>query len=286
MVTPLLIEQCGINYHVFKQDIYNGWQQEYLLAADVHWDNPHCVRRMLERHLKEAEQKQAGIFLFGDTFCAMQGAYDPRKSKNDIRPEHNVPHYFDPLVDTAGEYFAPYAHLIKMVSYGNHETAIIKRQETDLVKRLVDKLNHEYKGQVALGAYNGDIRFQFQPTSTQRLTKKLYYTHGSGGGGEVTKGVIKSARRGVYVSDSDIVIGGHIHEAWSLEIIKRRHKAGKGIELFTQHHIQTATYKEEYETGAHGWHNMQERPPKPLGSWWMKFRYIDGEIKVTFERAN
>jgi hypothetical protein len=66
-------------------------------------------------------------YLFnGDTFCLMQGAYDPRKSKSDIRPEHNKANYLDAVVNDAIEWFRPYAKNIKVVGYGNHETNILK----------------------------------------------------------------------------------------------------------------------------------------------------------------
>ena len=64
----------------------------------------------------------------------MQGAYDPRKNKNDIRPEHNKANYLDAVVNDAVQWFSPYAHLIKVVGYGNHETNILKRQETDVIE--------------------------------------------------------------------------------------------------------------------------------------------------------
>ncbi len=38
----------------------------------------------------------------------MQGAYDPRKSKSDIRPEHNSANYFDAIINTAVDWFTPY----------------------------------------------------------------------------------------------------------------------------------------------------------------------------------
>ena len=115
--------------------------KKVLLISDVHWDNPKCDRDMLKRHLDQAKELEADILLNGDTFCLMQGAYDPRKSKNDIRPEHNKANYLDAVVNDAIEWFSPYANLIKVVGYGNHETNILKRQETDVIDRFVFGLN-------------------------------------------------------------------------------------------------------------------------------------------------
>lgn len=267
-------------------DVYAGWQQEFLLLSDVHLDNPHCDRRLLRKHLMQAKEKGAGVLSFGDMNCAMQGDKDKRKNKADLLPQHAVPHYFDALVDESAEFLSPVSDLLVLMTYGNHETAIIRHNETDLVKRLATTLNERYNGNVFVGGYNGDVRFSFS-NGGHKIAKTLYYSHGSGGGGEVTRGTIKSARRAVYVSDSDIVFSGHIHEAWYMELVKRRHKKSRGgVELFTQYHVQSPTYKQEYGSGSMGYHNFNERPPKPLGAWWMKFRFENGEIKVTFERAN
>ena len=61
----------------------------------------------------------------------MQGKYDPRSSKDDLRPEHQGSNYLDSLVNTAADFFEPYAKNLIMIARGNHEAAILKRQETD-----------------------------------------------------------------------------------------------------------------------------------------------------------
>ena len=136
--------------------IEKNWEDtRVLLISDLHWDNPKCDRELLKKHLDEALKGNHDILINGDLFCLMQGAYDPRKSKGDIRPEHNVANYFDAIVNTAVEWFAPYAHLIKFVGYGNHETSILKRQETDIIERFVTLLNYQCKTDVQIGGYGG-----------------------------------------------------------------------------------------------------------------------------------
>ena len=124
-----------------------------LLISDLHWDNPHCDRQLLKRHLDEAVAGCHDILINGDLFCAMQGKYDGRRSKGDIRPEHNNAKYLDSLVETAAEWFAPYAKNIKVIGYGNHETSILKHCETDLIERLVTLLNANTKSSIEIGGY-------------------------------------------------------------------------------------------------------------------------------------
>jgi UDP-2,3-diacylglucosamine pyrophosphatase LpxH len=52
--------------------------QEYLLISDIHLDNPKCRRDLLKRHLDQAMEKKAPVFINGDLFCAMQGNKDRR----------------------------------------------------------------------------------------------------------------------------------------------------------------------------------------------------------------
>jgi len=96
-----------------------GRTQEFLLLSDLHWDNPKCDRALLTNHLEEAKRRGAKVLVNGDFFCLMQGKGDPRRSKDDIRPEHNNGRYLDSIVDTAVEWFRPYADLLLVLGYGS-----------------------------------------------------------------------------------------------------------------------------------------------------------------------
>ena len=127
---------------VYHLEYEAGDHYRCLLMSDLHWDNPKCDRDRLKRDLDYALNEGLDIFINGDLFCAMQGRYDGRRRlKDDIRDEHNTTLYLDALVNTAIEYFTPYAHLIRVVGYGNHETSILKNCETDILGRFVEGLN-------------------------------------------------------------------------------------------------------------------------------------------------
>ena len=81
-------------------DSISGWEQWFFLKSDDHWDNPKCKRDLLKRDLEKAKARNAGILGVGDLFCAMQGKYDKRSSKDDVRPEHQNGRYLDSLVET------------------------------------------------------------------------------------------------------------------------------------------------------------------------------------------
>lgn len=250
--------------------IEKNWEDtRVLLISDLHWDNPKCDRELLKKHLDEALKGGHDILINGDLFCLMQGAYDPRKSKSDIRPEHNVANYFDAIVNTAVEWFAPYAHLIKFVGYGNHETSILKRQETDIIERFVTLLNYKCKTDVQVGGYGGWIRYCFTDKSNKIKSYVIKYMHGFGGGGAVTRGTIQHNRMSVNVEGADAIWMGHVHEDYELTYTVEQLTQQDTVILKDILMIRTSAYKEEYGDGSKGWHIERGASPKPIGGRWL-----------------
>lgn len=256
---------------VVKTDqLRQGWEQWFLFVFDAHWDNPHADRALLKLHHEQAMQRGAGIFYGGDFFCAMQGKFDPRHVKADIRPEHQGSNYLDLLVDTATDWLQPYKANIIGMGEGNHELGIEKRLETSLTGRLCANLGVQHMHEW------GFIRFQFSRPAGNRTSRNLYWHHGSGGGGPVTRGVIASARRNAMLDSTDLVVTGHIHEQWMLKTPVVRVTDSGQVEIRDRLHLQCGTYKQEFiETG---YHVSNQRPPKPLGGVWVRFFY-DGRAR-------
>jgi predicted phosphodiesterase len=258
------------NVHVLDINLPRvGDEQWVLLMSDVHWDNPLCNRDLLKHHLDLALQRNAPVLDAGDFFCAMQGKYDKRSSKKDIRPEHCKNDYLDALVNTAAEWLAPYKKILTVRGIGNHESGIYKNHETDLIERLAERLRA--KGGIARrGGYSGYVRFALT-TVGRTSAVKLWYFHGAGGGGPVTRGVIQTNRQAVFVADADIVLTGHTHDAWQVPIQRIRLNHSDRVEQFRQTHIKVGGYKEEFTDGCGGWHVERGGPPKPTGSYWLRF---------------
>ena len=245
--------------------------QEFLLISDLHWDNPHCDRGLLKNHLDEAVKRNAAIILNGDTYCCMGGKYDRRADKSLIRPEHNTDRYFDAIVDTSVEWFAPYAKNILLIGYGNHETAIIKHGETDLLQRFASTLNYATGSAVEVGGYGGTLDIRVMHDHLRGVNFVVHYYHGAGGGGPVTKGVIQDQRLLAATEGYDLTWMGHVHELYYHQnMIHRYDRQTKTLIQKPVHQLRTATYKEEWDGGYMGFHTERGRGPKPLGGYWMK----------------
>lgn len=135
---PWTVEKTGRNVFTVRLPYAakKGWEQRFLLSSDRHWDNPKSDHKMQKDHLDEAVQYGAGVIDCGDLFCAMQGKYDKRANKSDLRPEHQVENYLDALVNTAADFFTPYAKNWIVIAQGNHESSLVRRHETNIGERL------------------------------------------------------------------------------------------------------------------------------------------------------
>lgn len=264
-----LIKHAG-NIHELRLD---GTHAKIAMMSDLHWDNPKCDWKILKQDLDYCLKESIPIMINGDMFCLMQGRGDNRKNKSDIRPEHNNAMYLDSIVETAVEWFSPYAHLLTVIGYGNHETAIIKFQETDILSRFVKLLNIKNGTNVQVGGYGGWMIIN-QTVRKSPLGKaatrsmKVRYFHGSGGGGVVTKGALNLTRALEMYEDFDVFTMGHIHENASRNDVRDSIVQGPGSYRQEQkqlHLMLTGTYKEEYGDGSKGWHVERGAPIKPTG---------------------
>ena len=246
-----------------------GKRVQIAMLSDLHWDNPKCDWNLLKRDLDYCKTNNIPVMVNGDFFCLMQGKGDRRGNKSDIRPEHNNAKYLDSIVETAVDWFTPYADILTVIGYGNHETSVIKWQETDLLQRFVDLFNYKNGSNVFTGGYGGWLIINQEFSKNNFASFKVKYFHGSGGGGVVTKGALNLTRALEMYEDFDVFTMGHIHENAARndarDTIKNNSKTGWKHEQKQLHLMLTGTYKEEYGDGSKGWHVERGAPVKPTG---------------------
>lgn len=252
-------------------DVVGGvdWTQSFLLRSDAHHDNPKSDHSLELRHLQEAEAYDAGVIDCGDLFCAMQGKYDKRSSKSDVRPEHQHGDYFDSLVRTTADFLQPFASRIICIGDGNHETAIRDRHETDLNERLCATLSDRTGSIVHHSGYTGWVVFHFDQHG-HRQRRVLWYTHGYGGGGPVTQDTIQAQRQRAYIR-ADIIVSGHTHDQWSQVNTVLGINNDGNPERSDLICAKLGTYKDDYGDGKKSWPAQKGMPPKPLGQQWLTF---------------
>jgi hypothetical protein len=258
-----------------------------LLSADWHWDNPKSRLDCIERDLKEAKRIGAMVISCGDHFCAMQGKYDKRSSKDSIRPEHQTGSYLDALVETAADFLTPYKEVMGLISVGNHETAIYGRHETCLTSRLVERLRTS-GSQCRKGGYNGWLLFRHMCNDGKQGGEayRMYYHHGSGGDAPVTHGTIAMSRVNQFV-DADCILSGHLHIKNLSKSAREKLTPAGNRKIYETALVRCSTYKDEYAP-LEGWHLEKGKGPRPTTnpSYWLRLRVDRNRvIHATFHDA-
>jgi hypothetical protein len=236
-------------------------------------------------HLREAKERNAGILDIGDLHCAMQGKWDKRSDRSHLREPYRsaAGSYLDTLVSEASNFYEPFADRWILMTPGNHETAILKKHETDLTARTVERLKDKAP-HLHAGAYTGWVRFMCQRSSTVRQFA-MHYHHGYGGGGPVTRDVIQTNRKAVYLPDADIVWSGHTHDSWHLPIARERLCDRNGATYYDQQvHVKTAGYKRSHAQHG-GWEAEKGFAPKNIGAYWIRFFWKGDGVEFELTEA-
>jgi len=279
-----VVSKLKIQYNQSK-----NWQFRILVTSDRHVDSLHSDVVLQKKHLDIAKANGWPVIDLGDFFDSMAGRNDNRRSRIQ-RPEvSDKEEYFDNLVDYGFEFILPYKDSMALFGIGNHETSVLKHSETNLLKRLVQRLNKE-GSKAVLGGYSGWIKVQFENAGTSggaRQSINIRYTHGSGGSSPVTKGVINTNRRAVTHPDANIVLSGHTHDTWIVPIPRERISAQGVLSIDEQIHCSVPSYKDETTDQKAGFAVEKGLSPKIKGATWLNFWYSRAGlcIKYDAERA-
>lgn len=263
------MQASKINALTYELKFNHNEEIKLFLCSDIHFDNPKCDRELFFEHLKKIRALGGKVLINGDLLCLMQGKFDPRRSKADIRPEHNKPDYLNAVINDTVDQLSPFADVIAFVGQGNHETAILKNLEMDILAEVVARLNERNKTNILYGGYRGWIIIR-QQTSARGMWQsyKIYYNHGFGGGGEMTKGILQHSRSNMYIENADAIWFGHVHESYALPTMTEyfdNHPNSYKPKTRYIYNIRTATYKEEFADTPGSFHIERGRPPKPMG---------------------
>ena len=254
-----------------------GWEQYFLLVSDIHYDAIGCDRKLIKKHLDQAVERNAGIFLLGDTVDLMQGKKDKRAAKHALRPNYMFDDYLGAVMEDAAKFLAPYAQNIMFISQGNHELGYKKHHEIDPLSILATHIKADTGIRPIIAPYTGWMQFKCEfdsGTGGRRKTVRLKYHHGTGtGGAVVTKGAINS-NRAVSMAEADVYVRGHIHTRFSMQMPYERISAnGTIIEDQNRIYLQTGCYVTDYKNGD-SWSQQRGFGSPALGGYWLRL-YCD-----------
>jgi len=258
--------------------------QHFLFISDIHYDAKKCDRELLHRHLDEAQELGAGVFIFGDLFDLMQGRFDPRGNYSELRPEYKSCVYVDEVIQDVGERLAKYADVIKFISKGNHETNIEKRMMVSPIDRVAQILN-EAGGHVEVGGYAGWLCVTAHRKGVAKQRFNIHYHHGYGGGAKRSKGVLGIDIDQKDFPDADLILRGHDHQKWYHPVTIDRINQRMKLEQRTVHHMRLGSYKQLGDMWA-GWATEKNFSTPRLGGWWAELREERDSYRWQVREAN
>ena len=266
------IQQVQPHSHILNTEQENAF---LYIASDIHFDSKKCDRASLKAHLQTAKDRNGYIFIIGDLFDVMGAHMDPRSKPADIRPEYIDAErsYLDLVIDDACDFFAPHADNIALVSYGNHETEVMKRRDTDPILRFVNRLNDRTGSRIQVGAYQGFVSIRLRrKTSNSCATYIMAYHHGKGGNAKRSKGVLHSQIDAMLYSNANLIVSGHDHNKIydPSNIVYYVTQKGRVAEI-KRKWLKLGTYKQT--NIAHGWEVQKGFMPSCIGSWFVDLAY-------------
>jgi hypothetical protein len=184
--------------------------------SDVHYDSSKCHH---ERFHEDAQfiKSSDGVMIFpGDLFDAI--IKSDLKRHTQANDQFHRDDQLNAIVEYVTEGLTPYKDHIWFVGMGNHETAILKHHQFNLIKSLIDNLNRARDPKLSPiqhGGYKGFFQIQFVEKGKKKQKNDVFisgfYFHGRGGSAPVTKGMIDFNRISTtYVAD--VYLLGHKHQ--------------------------------------------------------------------------
>lgn len=241
-------------------------------GADFHIGAANVDYAWLASDLEEARENGDRICIFGDVFDAIlpkdHKRFKPEALHARVRQSSTV---LDEALDWAEEILSPYADLIDVIGLGNHESAVEKYHGTDMVARLIRRLQRYVTAEghsIRYGGYTGFVDYRFTYLPENRNTRRLvvYYHHGGGGAAPVTKGMIDFSRKASFI-DADCVVLGHKHNKIADVGAMRLSCPMEGDEPATRQQVfvMTGSYMDTYQAGRGGYASDWGLAPQAKG---------------------
>ena len=273
-----------------KQDYSKQKEFNYFFCSDIHIGCKNQDYKALERDFQKAKDLNAKIFINGDLFDMI--LHQDRKRYTVASDKYNSDNNINLAINEAFDFLSPYVEQIEFIGCGNHETSVQKYHNIDVIQQIVWSLNKAHKTDIKHGQYCCFIVLKYHWGGSGKVrTRKIFYTHGTGGTAEVTKGII-NVNRHLYNKNCDIFWQGHTHtkfvlpSEWILdvnkndEIIKRERAAfitGAYVDIFNQYDAMKDGYILSY--GEEKMRGLQS-----TGGIFMKHQVeSNGQIYQTFE---
>lgn len=242
----------------------NSDKYKFIVLGDPHIDSEYCEKKLLKKHLEYALKNNIDVYCIGDLLDVMQGRNDPRR-KN----KQEFENYFNYVINIVTNFLTPYKNIIKHISYGNHETSVVKNNDIDLLQIIVNNLNLQ-GANINIGSYEGWLQFKLIDGTSQYNFKTKYH-HGHGGAAPMTKGLLTFMRDSIYLGEVDLILQGHTHTKTEHQIYKEYINQHGNISIKQVNMVRVPSYK--FQRDGNGWAVEKGMKQDPIGSVLFELQY-------------
>lgn len=168
---------------------------------DVHYGSTLCDVRAFKKFLEDSDDKT--YFIGGGDLLDSIVVTDKRYTKNiDAMETEEI---LDEQIDGLYSILEPYKERIIGTGLGNHEYTILKKCNTNPIKRLAEKLGTEYLG------YSWFYKLTLSEKNSRGRTVIIYGNHGYGGGSRTQGADLTKYSKDTSYYSADIFMYGHVH---------------------------------------------------------------------------
>jgi hypothetical protein len=237
----MLVQTINIEYKY-------GDTFKLLPLSDLHYDgrgrNSLCDIQKLRKDLKERVDEKTIILGIGDWFGGILPSDVKRYRKaHDSASGENI---LDEQIDGLYEELSPYKEQIYAIGDGNHEDSILIHCGTDLIRRLIAKLNTDIQKPIIHLGYSWLLQLRFREIDGRSRTIVIRGHHGWGGGSRTEGADITKYSHDVKFWSADLFLYGHVHRLKLNDIEEGRIVGDSSWKTFLKRMVICGTYQKTY----------------------------------------
>lgn len=227
-----------------------GESFKLLPISDIHYDgrgkNSTCDVRKFREDLKKNVDESTMILGIGDWF----GGIIPSDVKR-YRKAHDAAEgedILDESINGLAEELFPYREQIYAIGDGNHEDSILIHCGTNMIKRLIDKLNTGIEKPILHVGYSWLLQLRFRTETGLGRSMVIRGHHGWGGGSRTEGADITKFAHDVKFWQADLFLYGHVHKLKLNDIEEGRVVGETGWKTYRKRMVVCGTYQKTYST--------------------------------------
>lgn len=275
---------------------YGKRQAEFSIWGlfDIHLGNIGCSKEHLQKDIDRIKSDPYAVWLGGGDAidCIFPGdpRFDPECFPDDISVR-DLTRISAILMDDLLSYIEPIKKKCLAWGYGNHELQYMKRNSAsflhDYIVQRLDTQNLRFSGWMDLYFCHDPLssgvtmRYSSIPPATFTSRLRIFSHHGAGAAA-TAGGKINRLKSLVDMTDADLVICGHLHEAISKPFV-RLHGGNdcNDVKQKVTMGMMTGSYLRNYGADHTSYGEMRAYFPTTIGS--SKARYSPSERSLIVE---